>query len=42
MLACIVTTGIAGSAVALGNAIGNAIDSATSCISTAGTDCGTP
>ena len=42
LILAIVTTGIAGSAVALGNAIGNAIDSATSCISTAGSDCGTP
>jgi len=42
LILAIVTTGIAGSAVALGNAIGNAIDQATTCISTAGSDCGTP
>jgi pilus assembly protein Flp/PilA len=40
LILAIVTTGIAGSAVALGNAIGNAIDDATNCISTAGTSCG--
>ena len=38
LILAIVTTGIAGAAVALGNAIGDAIDSATTCISTAGTN----
>ena len=40
LILAIVTTGIAGAAVALGNAIGDAIDSATECISSAGTNCG--
>ena len=39
LILAIVTTGIAGAAVALGNAIGDAIDSATECISSAGTNC---
>jgi pilus assembly protein Flp/PilA len=39
LILAIVTTGIAGAAVALGNAIGDAIDSATECISSAGTSC---
>jgi pilus assembly protein Flp/PilA len=42
LILAIVTTGIAGAAVALGNAIGTAIDSATDCISSAGANCGTP
>jgi pilus assembly protein Flp/PilA len=39
LILAIVTTGIAGAAVALGNAIGTAIDSATQCISSSGTNC---
>ena len=39
LILAIVTTGIAGAAVALGNAIGDAIDTATDCISSAGTNC---
>ena len=39
LILAIVTTGIAGAAVALGNAISDAIDTATTCSSTAGTTC---
>jgi pilus assembly protein Flp/PilA len=39
LILAIVTTGIAGAAVALGNASGDAIDTATTCISTSGTTC---
>jgi pilus assembly protein Flp/PilA len=39
LILAIVTTGIAGAAVALGNAIGDAIESATECISSAGASC---
>ena len=39
LILAIVTTGIAGAAVALGDAIGNAIDTATGCISSGGTNC---
>ncbi len=39
LILAIVTTGIAGAAVALGDAIGDAIDTATTCISTSGGTC---
>ncbi len=39
LILAIVTTGIAGAAVALGNAIDDATDTATTCISTAGVNC---
>ncbi len=39
LILAIVTTGIAGAAVALGDAIDNAITTATECISTAGATC---
>ena len=41
LILAIVTTGIAGAAVALGDAIDTAIDTATSCISSAGANCPT-
>jgi len=40
LILAIVTTGIAGSAVALGNAVDNAIIAASNCVSSAGSDCG--
>ena len=39
LILAIVTTGIAASAVALGNAISTAINEATDCISSAGSNC---
>jgi len=39
LILAIVTTGIAASAVALGDAVDNAIGEATTCISTAGSSC---
>jgi pilus assembly protein Flp/PilA len=39
LILAIVTTGIAGAAVALGDSIDNAIGDATMCIETAGVDC---
>ena len=42
LILAIVTTGIAGAAVALGDAIGNAIGDATDCIEDAVANCSTP
>ena len=39
LILAIVTTGIAGSAVALGNAVDDAIIQASNCISSAGSNC---